>query len=83
MFFKANRTGPWTCHFCGSEIDDCKDVNIHHLDESKSRLSIRNMKACHRKCHVKWHADRQPEEKRQKITLGVARSWVGARVLDI
>jgi hypothetical protein len=82
LFFKANRTGPWTCYGCGEDIDDFRKVTVHHADENKRNISPSNLVAGHRSCHVRDHALRQSPEKRQKIAAGVAMSWVGARVID-
>ena len=59
-FFKYHGTGPWTCFFCGEEVDSTEDdrrdgLHVHHEDGDTERNTPDNLKPAHGRCHNRHH----------------------------
>ena len=52
------------CTFCGEDIEDLRDVHVHHrepfqgLDDPR-RLDVNNLRVTHKSCHMRGTAEQR------------------------
>jgi hypothetical protein len=54
LFFAHNGPGPYSCHFCRSDVS-LEKVHVHHLDHNHSNDDPKNLVASHSGCHSRHH----------------------------
>lgn len=77
LFFATNGFGPYSCFFCGQDVDT-ESVLVHHDDHNHENNAVENLKPAHHVCHTRHHhcvpkSDAHKEKLRQ-ASLGQKQS---------
>lgn len=73
IFLDTHPGSPWTCHFCGSEVEE---LHVHHRDGDHANNAPDNLVPTHGDCHAHHHRsglesfDRPPAASRLRIAAG-------------
>ena len=75
IFFLVNGTGPWSCHFCGEEINETgkrlggRSLIVHHVDWDHSNNDPENLVATHWGCHTRHHVQGSKHSEETKSNM--------------
>ena len=54
--FLMHKAGPpWSCCFCGKDVNGLDELVVHHEDENKDHNDKANLQASHNPCHISHH----------------------------
>lgn len=83
QIFMGTRPGsPWSCYFCGGEIDE---LHVHHKDHDHGNNAPDNLAATHGDCHAHHHRsglesfERPPKASALRIAAGALDDIEGLR----
>lgn len=82
IFLEANPRGPWSCIFCGGEVEE---LHVHHRDGDHDNNAPDNLVATHGDCHAHHHRsglesfERPPKASALRIAAGALDDIEGLR----